>query len=403
MKIPVTPPQYHSAAADRSLLPLMSCVFTVFLVTGAALPALPLHLHRDLGFGTFTVGLVSAAQFASSLASRLWCGAIADRRGPKFAVSTGLGLTATAGLLYLLSLTSSSNPSLSVAILLMGRALLGAAESFIMTGSQSWCLALAGPGNVGKSIAWIGTSMFVALAAGSPLGSFLFDAFGFASIGLATSAGSVVTMLLIRPVTDARTRSETAKAVGKVLKAVWLPGLGMAFPGLGYGIMTAFSVLLFVQRGWQPAWLSFTAFASALMVARFLFGALPDRLGGARTAAIFVTLHSAGMALIWAAAAAWLAFAGAALAGFGYALVYPGFGMEAVARAPTDTKGLAMGVYTAFIDLAFGVFAPLLGLVANVTGLRAIFLISAILALLALPIAMRLRSSAEGTRDAHLA
>ncbi len=37
-----------------------------------------------------------------------------------------------------------------------------------MTGAQSWCLALAGPGNVGKMIAWIGTAMFVALAIGSP-------------------------------------------------------------------------------------------------------------------------------------------------------------------------------------------------------------------------------------------
>ncbi|WP_241974685.1 arabinose transporter [Paraburkholderia sp. BL17N1] len=400
--MPVTPPQYHSAATDRSLLSLMSCVFTVFLVTGAALPALPLHIHHDLGFSTFTVGLVSGAQFASSLVSRLWAGAIADRRGPKFAVSTGLRLTTTAGLLYLLSLTFSGNPSLSAAILFMGRALLGAAESFIMTGSQSWCLALGGPGNVGKTIAWIGTSMFVALAVGAPLGSFLFDAFGFASIGLATSAGAVATMLLIGPVPDARTRSENGATVREVLKAVWLPGLGMAFPGLGYGIMTAFSVLLFVQRGWQPAWLSFTAFAAALMVARVFFGAFPDRLGGARTAVIFVTLYSVGMALVWAAATAWLAFAGTALAGFGYALVYPGFGIEAVARAPTEARGLAMGVYTAFIDVALGIFAPLLGLVADATGLGALFLISAILALCALPIAMRLRSPAETARHAHL-
>ncbi|MEX3959422.1 arabinose transporter [Trinickia sp. EG282A] len=402
MEMPLTPPQYHSAAADRSLLSLMTCVFTVFLVTGAALPALPLHIHRNLGFGTFTVGLVSGAQFASSLISRLWSGAIADRRGPKFAVSTGLALAALAGLLYLLSLMFSGNPSLSVAILFMGRALLGGAESFIMTGSQSWCLALAGPGKVGKMIAWIGTSMFGALAAGAPLGSFLFEKFGFASIGLATSAGAVVTMLLISPVPDARTRSENGEIVGKVLKAVWLAGLGMAFPGLGYGIMTAFSVLLFVQRGWQPAWLSFTAFAAALMVARVFFGALPDRLGGARTAVVFVTIYSFGMALVWAAPAAWLAFAGTALAGFGYALIYPGFGMEAVARAPTNARGLAMGIYTAFIDLALGVFAPLLGLVAHVTGLGPIFLISAILALCALPIAMRLHSSAEPSREAHL-
>ncbi|WP_258187636.1 MFS transporter [Trinickia symbiotica] len=180
----MTPSQYRSAAANRPLLSLMICVFTVFLVTGAALPALPLHIHHNLGFGTFTVGLVSGAQFASSLVSRLWSGAIADRRGPKFAVSTGLGWAALAGLLYLLSLMFSGNPSLSVVILFVGRALLGGAESFIMTGSQSWCLALAGPGKVGKMIAWIGTSMFVALATGAPLGSFLFDKFGFASIGL---------------------------------------------------------------------------------------------------------------------------------------------------------------------------------------------------------------------------
>lgn len=401
-KFPVTTSKYHSAAADRSLLSLMTCVFTVFLVTGAALPALPLHIHHNLGFSTFTVGLVSGAQFASSLISRLWSGAIADRRGPKFAVSTGLAMGAFAGLLYLLSLRFSGKPSLSVVILFMGRALLGGAESFIMTGSQSWCLALAGPGNVGKMIAWIGTSMFVALAAGAPLGSFLFGKFGFASIGLATFVGAVLTLLLISPIPPARGTSEKGKVIREVLKAVWLPGLGMAFPGLGYGIMTAFSVLLFVQRGWQPAWLSFTAFAAALMVARVFFGPLPDRLGGARTAVIFVTIHSLGMALVWAAPAAWLAFAGTALAGFGYALIYPGFGMEAVARAPMDARGLAMGIYTAFIDLALGVFAPLLGLVADLTGIGPIFLISAMLALCAVPIAMRLRSSAEETREAHL-
>lgn len=98
----------------------------------------------------------------------------------------------------------------------------------------------------------------------------------------------------------------------------------MAFAGIGYGTMTAFAVLLFVQRGWHPAWLSFTAFAGALMVARVFFGSLPDRLGGACTAMIFIVIHSAGMALIWLSSSAWLAFIGAALAGFGYALVYPG-------------------------------------------------------------------------------
>ncbi|MDF3887605.1 arabinose transporter [Cupriavidus basilensis] len=384
--------QLTASPTDRPLLSLMACVFTVFLLTGAALPALPLHIHDGLGFGPFAVGLVSGAQFASSLLCRLWSGTISDRRGPKFAVMAGLVMAVLAGLLYLVSLMAVGHPGLSMAILLAGRVLLGGAESFIMIGSQSWCLSLAGLGNVGKMIAWIGTAMFVALALGAPLGSFLFANFGFASIGLATFVGAAVTLLLVVSIPAIKPRPQSQKATKQVLKAVWIPGMAMAFSSLGYGIMTAFAVLLFVQRGWQPAWLSFTAFAASLMVARVLFGPLPDRLGGARTAMIFIVIHSAGLALIWLSSYAWLAFVGSAMAGFGYALVYPGLGMEAVARAPADARGLAMGVYTAFIDLALGIFAPLLGLVANVIGLGLIFLIAALLALCAVPIAMWLRS-----------
>ena len=272
-----------------------------------------------------------------------------------------------------------------------GRVLLGGAESFIMIGAQSWCLTLAGPGNVGKMIAWIGTAMFVGLALGAPLGSFLYATWGFASIGWATLAGAAATWLLVAAIPAIRPAPQSRKATAQLLKAVWVPGLAMAFSSLGYGIMMAFAVLLFVQKGWQPAWLSFTAFAVALMVARMFFGPLPDRLGGARTAMIFIVIHSAGLALIWLSPYAWLAFVGSAMAGFGYALVYPGLGMEAVARAPAEARGLAMGVYTAFIDLALGLFAPLLGLLANVVGLAQIFLVTSLLTLCAVPIAAWLR------------
>jgi MFS family permease len=381
---------------QRTVPSLMGCVFTVFLLTGAALPALPLHIHDDLGFSTFAVGMVSGAQFAAALLCRLWSGSISDRKGPKFAVTAGLLLAACAGVLYLLSMATASQPALSIAILLMGRVMLGGAESFIMIGAQSWCLSLSGPGHVGRMIAWIGTAMFVAMALGAPLGSFLYAAFGFASIGWATLIGAATTWLLVIAIPLPRAAPQSRKATREVLKAVWLPGLAMAFSSLGYGIMTAFAVLLFVQKGWQPAWLSFTAFAAALMVARVFFGALPDRLGGARTSMIFIVIHSAGLATIWIAPYAWLAFAGAAMAGFGYALVYPGLGMEAVARAPTDAKGMAMGVYTAFIDLALGMFAPLLGLLANVIGLAQVFLATALLALCAVPIAAWLYGGGQG-------
>ena len=104
------------------LMPVMAAVLVVFVITGAALPALPLHIHDDLGFGAFVVGLVAGAQFAAALVSRLWAGSYADRRGAKHAVIAGLVMSVLAGLLYLVSLGATAEPVLSVAILLAGRA-----------------------------------------------------------------------------------------------------------------------------------------------------------------------------------------------------------------------------------------------------------------------------------------
>jgi MFS family permease len=113
-------------------LPIIAVVFIAFLVIGLALPVLPLHVHQDLGLGTFVVGLVAGAQFAASLLSRFWAGNYADSRGAKRALVTGLLVVAAAGLLYFLSLLFVDEPKTSVTILLLGRAVLGGAESFIM-------------------------------------------------------------------------------------------------------------------------------------------------------------------------------------------------------------------------------------------------------------------------------
>jgi predicted MFS family arabinose efflux permease len=103
------------------------------------------------------------------------------------------------------------------------------------------------------------------------------------------------------------------------------------------------------------------------------------------------------MALIWAAPVAQIGFAGATIAGFGYAFVYPGLGIEAVQRAPAESRGSAMGIYTAFLDVALGILTPLLGVMADITGVGPVFLVSAVLALATVPIAFSLHR-ARGRR-----
>src|ERR1700704_516917 len=171
----------------RALLPIMAVVLIAFLVIGLALPVLPLHVHAGLGLSTFVVGLVAGSQFAASLISRPLAGRHADRRGAMHAVIAGLVAAAAAGVLYLLSLQFVSQPATSVTILLLGRALLGVGESFVITGAQTWGLVLGGSKNTGKVIAWAGTAMWAAFALGAPAGTMLYASRGFAAIALATA------------------------------------------------------------------------------------------------------------------------------------------------------------------------------------------------------------------------
>ncbi len=383
----------HAAATSPSiaaLVPIMSVVLIAFLIIGLALPVLPLHVHQELGFGAFIVGLVTGSQFGASLLSRMSAGRYADRLGPKRAVVTGLLTAVAAGLLYAASLYFGGRPAVSVTILLLGRALLGRAESFIITGAVSWGLALVGAKNAGRIIAWIGMAMFAALALGAPLGTALYSAGGFAGVAIATTLmplGTVLLVSLLSPVPQPHGAEAPLKSVAA---AVWLPGLGSALSSIGFGAVIAFGSLLAAQRAWSPVWLVFTVFAVSLVMARLLFGHLPDRLGGAKVALICVLIEAAGLALIWLSASRSMAASGAALAGTGYSLVYPGLGVEAVRRAPPQSRGLAMGAYTVFLDVALGFGSPALGLVAGRFGLGTAFLVSALIALGTAAIALRL-------------
>ena len=389
----------NASAAMAGLLPIMAAVFAGFLLIGLALPALPLHLHQGLGFGPFAVGLVTGSQFVASLLSRIGAGNYADARGGKRAVVVGLIAAALAGFIYLGSLALLDRPAASAAMLFVGRAVLGAAESFIITGGVAWGLVLAGGQHSGKVIAWVGTAMFAALALGAPVGSALYTAGGFAAIAFATIVLPFATLLATLPMHGVGPAGATARQSWKsVAQAVWLPGVGAALSSLGYGAILSFAALLFSERGWHPVWLPFTAYAASLIAARLCFGQLPDRLGGARVAAIFVAVEGVGLLLIWSAPGPLVATLGAGLTGLGYSLVYPGLGAEAVSHLPSGSRGLAMGLYTVFLDVALGFGSPVLGLVAASAGLQFVFLAVAAAALPAFAIALLLRRKPSAAR-----
>src|SRR5437899_12922056 len=89
MSVNSSRPRAAAPPVVAALLPIIAVVFIAFLVIGLALPVLPLHVHQDLGLGTFVVGLVSCAQFAASLLSLICAVNYAYSRVSMLALVTG--------------------------------------------------------------------------------------------------------------------------------------------------------------------------------------------------------------------------------------------------------------------------------------------------------------------------
>jgi len=98
-----------------------------------------------------------------------------------------------------------------------------------------------------------------------------------------------------------------------------------------------------------------------------------SRFGGFPVGITCLIVESLGVLILWRAVSPWMAFGGAALAGFGFSLVFPALGVEAVKRLPERNRGTALGVYTVFADVSFFLVGPIAGAVIGTFVMRAYF------------------------------
>ena len=138
----------------------------------------------------------------------------------------------------------------------------------------------------------------------------------------------------------------------------WRSAVLGAFGGLGV------SFGAFVSSAWlfgPPL----TCMGAGFIIARRLFGHLPDQIGGAKVTLYAVLVEAVGLLMIWAAPGPEVAWLGAMLGGGGYAWAFQGLGVEAVRRARPQSRGAASGAYVAFQDVSMAATGPLGGLLAQ--------------------------------------
>ncbi len=349
-----------------TLLTVFTIVFIEFLIMGISLGTIPIYVNKTLNFSNFIVGLVIGVQYAATLLTRHFAGKMADVKGGRKAVVTGILLSALSGIFLLLSYWIKSVPVVSLLSLILGRILLGIGESYLIIGIFAWGFSLVGSSNIGKVMVWNGMGMYGGMACGAPLGIWLATTFSlstaFATMIICPFVGYLAMLLLKEvPVPSNVPRLPFYKA----LHLVWKSGSGLALASIGFGGIASFITLFFIQNSWTGASLALTFFGIGYIMMRLLFAHLPDKLGGAKVAMISLIIEIIGQLLIWQAPNTFAAIAGAGLTGAGMSLVFPSFGLIAAKKVEAENRGMAMAAYNAFFDLGMGLTAPVAGLVAG--------------------------------------
>lgn len=349
---------------------------------------LPVHLHLALGWGTTVVGLIIGLQSVATLSTRHCAGSLSDTQGAKKAVVIGLIACSLSGCFYLLSMPIHLR-ILALSIIAAGRVLLGIGESMLITGALSWGIAIIGPENVGFTMSWNGIAMYASLAVGAPISIALNQSMGFAAVAVAVCLCPIAALLLISRLRPAAPLGGVRMPIRRLVKAICLPGLGLALSSVGYVSIAAFGTLYFASMGWRGASGMLLAFGGFYVLARLLFSRFPDRIGGLRVAMGSLVVELIGQLIIWRAHAPSAAIVGAALTGFGCSMIFPGFGTDAARRAPAQNRGAAMGAFAAFFDITIGLVCPVMGgMINGMGGYPGLFALGAVCTIISFLIAL---------------
>lgn len=382
--------QPRSGGSFTAYAGVFGAALLTFLAVGCVLPVLPRYVHGPLHAGDFAVGVVTGAFAFTAVLGRPLAGRMADRRGRRMVVIGGALLVALAGLLYFV-------PA-GVPGLIFARLVLGVGEGAVFTAGVTWIVDLAPEERRGQAIGLFGLAIWGGLSAGPILGQAILDAAGYDWVFVFAAVTPLLGAAVARRVPDSPV-AVTARVRGErvVPPGVLAPGAALALANVGYGTVASFVVLHLSHRGVGHGATVFTAFAASVVVARLVAGRLPDTIGPIRAAAGAGCAEALGLALLALAHSLPVALAGGVVMGWGFSLLFPSLALVAVRSIPEARRGAALGVFTAFFDVGFGLGAPMAGAIASLAGYPAAFWVaSGAAALGVLTVALAVGRDARG-------
>lgn len=380
--LPVQTPAAESAVTVQ-ILSTALFTFFAYMSIGIPLAVLPGYVHLDLAYSSFIAGLAISVQYLATFVTRAWAGRLADTIGPKQTVMHSMLACVASGAFLVLAAWCTTLPWLSLSMVLISRCCLGIGESLVSTGATLWGIGRVGAAHTARIISWNGIAIYGALAIGAPLGVALEHMAGLPAVGVVALVLPLIGYLIARPYPAVPVVHGERLAFRLVFHRVLPYGVSLALGTIGFGAIATFITLYYASHQWPDAAFALTLYSVFFIGARLLFANTITRFGGFHVAIVSFLVEAAGLMVLWLANSTEAAMTGAALAGLGFALVFPALGVEAVGLVPAPSRGAALSAYSVFLDLALGITGPLAGLIIGRFGYEEVFLCAAVGALCA--------------------
>lgn len=343
---------------------LIGATFLGFLGMGTVLPALAPYVRHDLAGSDRTVGFVIGTFSFIALGSRFISGPLADRRGRKITMQTGLLSCACAGIAYLVPLHLPG--------VYLGRALQGLGEACLYTGAATWAVELAGVERSSQALGYVSSAIWGGVSAGPAVGHWL------GSFGRAATLQIIAALVSLLLASFVGETFRPSHGPGRKLfrPSLLTAGIAVGFVNVHYPVITGFLILHLAQHGNSgPA--AFTTYALTILLCRFFLGKLPDRLPASLTFHGGLLFMAIGLVMLAAGPRPAIAILATGILGFGFSFPWSSIAATVLRRVPVNEHGSTISFLSAFYDLFVGVSSVVAGGVASHFGYSAAFAMAA--------------------------
>ncbi len=356
---------------------LIETVLLLVYCSSSMLLLLPIYFNK-IGISEISIGFLVSSFYISSLVSRTFIGSILDRGVPKRVLFLGITFFSFSVILYSFIKTETI-------FLYIIRVFHGISLSAVLLSVLLMSVVFSREDNRAGVLGLISVSFLLPNIFMPFLGEKIIEKFGFDCFFTSAFAISAITILFLFQIPEAKNLRKTEKeSFFEPLKKEGFTTILLLTSLLGFGVSTVNTFTpLWAKEMKTTVGVFFTA-AAIFAVSIRLF--LPGKIkiwGKMKLLSPFFITFSIGIFLISLVSSDFfLSMAGAAY-GIGMGFIYPNLLYIAVELVKNDSKGKALGIFTASTDLGFSIGPTLSGIAVKHFGYSYMFKFLSLFILLA--------------------